>query len=69
MMISPPINSLMSKVDSRYTLVVLAAKRARQLAEGAQKLTDCVSEKPVTIAVNEIDNNKVTYVRNKSGIK
>jgi DNA-directed RNA polymerase subunit omega len=69
MMIEPPINSLMSKVDSRYTLVVVAAKRARQLAEGAEKLTKCISDKPVTVAVHEIDEDKVTYVRKKIGVK
>lgn len=68
-MIEPSINSLMEKVDSRYTLVVAAAKRARQLADGAHKLTKASSDKPVTIAINEINENKITYVRTKSGIK
>jgi len=68
-MIDPPIGSLMEKVDSRYTLVVATAKRARQLAEGANKLTKCNSDKPVTIAINEINENKITYVRTKNGIK
>lgn len=68
-MIEPSIGSLMEKVDSRYTLVVAAAKRARQLSEGAHKLTKCNSEKPVTVAIHEISENKVTYVRTKSGIK
>jgi DNA-directed RNA polymerase subunit omega len=68
-MIEPPINVLMDKVDSRYTLVVAAAKRARQLAEGAHKLTRNNSDKPVTLAINEISENKITYVRTKSGIK
>lgn len=68
-MIYPPINKLMSTMDSRYTLVVAAAKRARQLAEGAQKLTRCNSEKPVTVAINEISERKIGYVRTKSGIK
>ena len=68
-MIQPGINSLLDKVDSRYTLVVAAAKRARQLTEGAHKLTDCNSEKPVTVAINEIDEKKITYIRTKSGIK
>ncbi|GAE88758.1 DNA-directed RNA polymerase subunit omega [Acetivibrio straminisolvens] len=68
-MIEPGINSLLSKVDSRYTLVVATAKRARQLTEGANKLTDCESDKPVTIAINEIDESKITYIRTKSGIK
>lgn len=68
-MIEPAIGSLLEKVDSRYTLVVAAAKRARQLTDGAHKLTDCESEKAVTIAVNEIDEKKITYIRTKSGIK
>ena len=68
-MIYPPLSSLLSKVDSRYTLVVATAKRARQLSDGSHKLTRCASEKPVTIALNEINENKITYVRTKSGIK
>lgn len=68
-MIFPSINTLMEKVDSRYTLVCIAAKRARQLTEGAQKMTRCSSDKAVTIAINEIYENKITYVRTKSGIK
>ena len=69
MMIEPGINELLGKVDSRYTLVVAAAKRARQIAEGAPKLTHVNSDKPVTIAIHEINENKVKYVRTKSGIK
>ncbi|HHV30074.1 MAG TPA: DNA-directed RNA polymerase subunit omega [Clostridium sp.] len=68
-MIEPGISSLLTKVDSRYTLVVATAKRARQLTEGANKLTECESDKPVTIAINEIDEQKITYIRTKSGIK
>lgn len=68
-MIYPSISSLMNKVDSRYTLVVATAKRARQLAEGAPKLTKCSSEKPVTVAINEINEDKVVYIRTKNGIK
>jgi DNA-directed RNA polymerase subunit omega len=59
----------MNKVDSRYTLVVATAKRARQLAEGAHKMTKCNSDKPVTVAINEINEDKITYVRTKSGVK
>lgn len=68
-MIYPSISSLMEKVDSRYTLVVASSKRARQLIDGANKLTKCTSEKPVTVAINEISENKITYIRTKSGIK
>jgi DNA-directed RNA polymerase subunit omega len=68
-MIEPGISSLLTKVDSRYTLVVATAKRARQLTEGAHKLTECDSDKLVTIAINEINEEKITYIRTKSGIK
>lgn len=68
-MIYPPLSNLLRKVDSRYTLVVATAKRARQLMDGAHKLTKCASEKPVTVALNEINENKITYIRTKSGIK
>lgn len=68
-MINPPMSSLLDKVDSRYTLVVMAAKRARQITEGASKLTDCPSDKPVTVAVSEISENRIKYVRTRTGIK
>jgi len=68
-MIEPSIGSLLRKIDSRYTLVVAASKRARQLTEGAHKLTGCISDKSVTLAINEINENKITYIRTKSGIK
>lgn len=53
-MIYPSINALMEKVDSRYTLCILAGRRARQLADGASKLTKFDSTKEVTLAANEI---------------
>ena len=68
-MIDPAISSLLEKVDSRYTLCILVGKRARQLTNGAHKLTKCNSQKAVTIATNEINENMITYVRTKSGIK
>ncbi len=68
-MIEPSINNLLEKADSRYTLVILAAKRARQLSDGAHKLVNCDSEKPVSVAINEISDDKITYIRTKSGIK
>jgi DNA-directed RNA polymerase subunit omega len=67
--IYPPLNELMDKVDSRYTLVVQTAKRARELVDGAKKLTDVESTKSVTIAIHEIYEDKITYERTKEGIK
>lgn len=68
-MIEPSISSLMEKVDSRYTLCILVGKRARQLTDGAHSLTQNNSGKAVTNAANEVNENMITYVRTKSGIK
>jgi len=57
--------SLLEKVDSKYTLVVAVAKRARQLVDGQTKLTNVNSNKPVTIAINELYEEKITYERTK----
>jgi DNA-directed RNA polymerase subunit omega len=68
-MINPSIVSLLEKVDNRYALVVVAAKRARQLIAGEKKLTNIDSNKPVTVAINEISEGKVIYEKVKEGIK
>ena len=68
-MINPSIDMLLGKVDSKYTLVVLAAKRARQITEGSSKMVDCKSNKPVSIALQEIVKEKVKYERVKSPTK
>jgi len=62
-LISPDIKDLMRNMDSRYTLVVTAAKRARQLTAGAEPLTRFRSDKPVTLAIHEIAEGKVDYFR------
>ncbi|WP_027398288.1 DNA-directed RNA polymerase subunit omega [Anaerovorax odorimutans] len=62
-MLYPSINLIKEKADSRYTLVVLAAKRARDLIEGKPKLTEVDIEKPVSIAANEIAEDLITYRR------
>ncbi len=68
-MIYPTISSLLGKVDSRYTLVMVTAKRARQLVEEGSKFSRPDSDKPVSSAIDEVYNNKITYVRTRSGIK
>lgn len=62
-MIFPSINNLMKKVDSRYTLVVAVAKRARMLEDGAPKLVETNDDKSVSIAINEIAEDKIRYIR------
>ncbi|MCI8645761.1 MAG: DNA-directed RNA polymerase subunit omega [Firmicutes bacterium] len=62
-MLYPSINEIRKKADSRYTLVILAAKRARDIIEGKPKLTEVKVEKPVSIAANEIAEDLITYSR------
>lgn len=64
-MIEPSINKLMKNIDSRYTLVVIAAKRARRLTEGEPRMVSYDSEKSVSIAIREIAEGKISYSRDK----
>lgn len=64
MMIKPGISELSKCVDSRYTLVSMAAKRARMIGERTEEVDGkFVANKPVTIAANEIAEGKIGYVR------
>ncbi|MDD6310972.1 MAG: DNA-directed RNA polymerase subunit omega [Firmicutes bacterium] len=60
-MLYPSINEIRKKVDSKYTLVILAAKRSRDIIDGMPKLTEEEVSKPVSIAANEISENLITY--------
>lgn len=62
-MFIPSINDLAKYADSRYTLVMLVAKRSRQLIEGQKPLVESSSNKPVTLALEEIVQGKVKYKR------
>ena len=59
MMVKPTVKELLTKVDNRFALVSVTAKRARQIAEGDTVLIDTDEEAPVTIAANEIAEGKV----------
>ena len=68
-MIYPSLDLLVTKVDSKYTLVVLAAKRARELMNGDVPLMECRSNKPVTVALEEVSAGRIVFERTKAGIK
>ena len=54
-MLTPSLDSLKEKIDSKYTLVTLASKRARQMQEeGTKLLTSYKSHKNVGKALGEI---------------
>jgi DNA-directed RNA polymerase subunit omega len=69
MMIKPGISTLSKCVDSRYTLVAMASKRARMIGESGKGLVPCDSEKAVSIAIHEIAEGKVSYIRNEAAIR
>ncbi len=63
-MLYPSINLLRTKVDSKYTLVAMASKRARDIIDGKPVLVDDPAiNKPVSIATEEIAEDKITYSR------
>ena len=68
-MINPHLDVLLEKVDSKYTLAVFAAKRAREIMDGDSALVESQSNKPVTNALEEIAQGKIVYQRTKAGIK
>lgn len=61
-MMYPSVSELKEKADCRYTLVVESAKRARQIVDGAEPLTDAQEANPVSQAAKEIYQNKITYI-------
>ncbi|MGI6752325.1 MAG: DNA-directed RNA polymerase subunit omega [Anaerovoracaceae bacterium] len=62
-MLEPSINTIKEKTDSRYTLVILAAKRARDIIDGKPMLLDMDIDKPVSVASHEIAEDLITYKR------
>jgi DNA-directed RNA polymerase subunit omega len=81
--IEPKIETLLSDVDSKYTLVILAAKRGRQINSYFTQLGEGVAEhtppqvpldpdrapKALSIALQEIAEGKIAYERTADGIK
>ena len=62
-MLYPSVDALKKEIDSKYSLVSLASKRARQLQEeGGEKLPKYVSYKPVGRALEEIAAGKLKRV-------
>ncbi len=82
-MIEPKIETLLQDVDSKYTLVILTAKRSRQINSYFSQLGEGVAEftppqvpidperapKALSLALREIAEGKVSYERTAEGIK
>ena len=63
MLLYPSINTLNEKTDSRYSLCILAAKRARDIVDGKPALTEEECERPVSQAAKEVADDMITYRR------
>ena len=59
--VEPNIVELSEKVDCRYTLVVEASKRGREIVNGAMPMIDAEGMKPLKTAVEEINRGLLTY--------
>lgn len=63
MMLYPSLSDLLKKVPNRYSLVNVAAKRARDIAEQAENDPEMVAEeKPVSLALDDIMSGKIVPV-------
>lgn len=60
-MIIPSFKELKEVADSRYELAILVSKRARKLIDDNPPLVKTNSEKPVTIAIEEVMAGKVKF--------
>ncbi len=54
------VEDCLGKVDNRFQLVLVATKRARQLAKGAEPFVDWENDKPTVVALREIAEDYVT---------
>ena len=63
MLLYPAIDMLKTKVDSKYTLTIMAAKRARDIIDGKPMLAICEVDKPISVATVEIAEDYISYKR------
>jgi len=59
-MLYPPVADMLKNVDSRYLLVNVVAQRARVISEEAETFGEELPEKPVTLAIREVAEGKLT---------
>ena len=61
MLLYPAIDLLKEKVDSKYTLAIMASKRARDIVDGKPVLTIAENDNPLSIATAEIADDLISY--------
>ncbi len=59
-MLYPPVADLLKNIDSRYLLVNVVARRARQIAIEAEEFHEELEDKPVTLAIREVAEGKLS---------
>ena len=69
MIVKPTVTELLKRAANRYELVIATARRARQIAAGAEPKTNVKEESPVTLAANEIAEGKVSIEEENEKIK
>lgn len=68
-MLYPSVDSLKTKIDSKYSLVTVASKRARQLQEeGGERLTSYASYKKVGRALEEVAAGELTILSSSDSV-
>lgn len=60
MMLYPPVAELVDKIGSRYQLVNLVARRARQISTDAEEKQLPMEKKPVSAAIDEVYTGKLS---------
>ena len=59
-MLYPAMSDLLKNIDSRYLMVNVVARRARQISIEAEENNETLTEKPVTLAIREVADGTLT---------
>jgi DNA-directed RNA polymerase subunit omega len=54
------VEDCLDHVDNRFELVLLASRRARQIAQGKEAMVDLENDKPTVVALREIAEGKIS---------
>lgn len=68
MMLYPAMNKLTANIPNRYLLVNVVARRARQIAQEAEDLGEKLDVKPVTLAIHEVAEGKLSVVAGDAAV-
>ena len=59
MMLYPPMADLVNKIGSRYLLVNLVSRRARDISQKAEEEGEPLDRKPISMAIDEVYTGKL----------